>query len=194
MAQPPLTPELLITAYAQGIYPMARSAHSRVIDWYSPDPRAILPLDGLRVSRSLARTLRRGRFEIRFDAAFEEVMRACGSRASTWINEEMVRAYVGLHDLGLAHSVEAWQGGELVGGLYGVALGGAFMGESMFSRVSDASKVCLVALVRHLRERGFVLLDCQTPTEHLMGLGQITIPRDAYLSRLRDALRLDPSF
>lgn len=191
---PPLTPDLLVAAYCQGIFPMA-DEYDGEIGWYSPDPRAIFPLDDFHVPRSLTKTIRRGVFEIRFDTAFEEVMRACAlAREETWISEELIQTYTQLHFAGLAHSVEAWHEGELAGGLYGVSLGGAFMGESMFTRVTDASKVCLVALVERLRERGFVLLDSQMPTEHLARFGQIVIPRAEYLRRLARALRLDRSF
>lgn len=190
---PKLTPDLIVAAYCQGIFPMADEVDGE-IGWYSPDPRAIFPLDAFHVPRSLAKTIRRGIFEIRIDTAFEEVMWACAEREETWISEEIVEAYTDLHRLGLAHSVETWLEGELVGGLYGVALGGAFMGESMFARVTDASKVALVALVERLRERGYVLLDSQMPTEHLARFGQIVIPRDEYLRRLVAALRLDRSF
>ncbi|HEY0841155.1 MAG TPA: leucyl/phenylalanyl-tRNA--protein transferase [Vulgatibacter sp.] len=189
----PLDPELIVAAYCQGIFPMADEATGR-IDWYSPDPRAIFPLESFHVPRSLGRTIRQGFFEVRIDTAFEEVMRACADREETWISEELVRAYTALHRRGLAHSVEAWHGGELAGGLYGVSLGGAFMGESMFTRITDASKVCLVALVERLRERGYVLLDSQLPTEHLGRFGQIVVPRSAYLRQLGVALRLQRRF
>ncbi len=190
---PPLTPELIVAAYCQGIFPMADEIDGE-IGWYSPDPRAIFPLDAFHVPKSLAKTIRRGVFEVRIDTAFEAVMRGCAERDETWISDEIVRSYCALHRAGLAHSVEAWHEGELTGGLYGVALGGAFMGESMFTRITDASKVCLVALVERLEERGFVLLDSQMPTEHLAKFGQITIPRADYLRRLAAALRLDRSF
>jgi len=190
------TPELLIRAYTRGIFPMVDS-RTREVVWLSPDPRAILPLGGLRVSRSLARTLRRGAFEIRSDTAFERVMRACAQsragREATWIDERLVCTYTGLHELGLAHSVEAWRDGELVGGLYGVQVGAAFCGESMFSRPerggTDASKVCLVHLVERLAAGGFELLDVQFQSPHLERLGCVEIPRDAYLERLDRALR-----
>ncbi|AKU92060.1 leucyl/phenylalanyl-tRNA--protein transferase [Vulgatibacter incomptus] len=193
MSNLPLTPELIVSAYCRGVFPMADEITSE-IGWYSPDPRAIFPLDAFHVPRSLAKTIRQGVFEIRFDSAFEEVMRACAAREETWISEEIVGAYVALHRHGLAHSVEAYRDGELVGGLYGVALGGAFMGESMFSRATDASKVCLVALVERLRERDFRLLDSQLPTEHLSRFGQIVVPRKVYLRQLAAALRLDRRF
>lgn len=164
------------------------------IGWYSPDPRAIFPLDAFHVPRSLLKTIRKGVFEVKIDTAFEEVMWACADRQETWISEDIVAAYTALHRHGLAHSVEAWQGGELVGGLYGVALGGAFMGESMFSKVPDASKVCLVFLVERLKERGFILLDSQMATTHLQRFGQIEIPRMEYLRRLSKALKLTCQF
>jgi leucyl/phenylalanyl-tRNA--protein transferase len=191
-----ITPDLLIAAYCQGIFPMARSRESRTIDWYSPEMRAILPPDGLRVSRSLRQRVASGVFEIRCDTAFEEVVKGCAEprrgERQTWINAEICRAYTELAEMGLAHSVEAWRDGRLVGGLYGVHLGGAFFGESMFHRAdlggTDASKVCLVHLVEHLRSRGFCLLDVQTSSEHMARLGVIEIPREAYLTLLADAL------
>jgi leucyl/phenylalanyl-tRNA--protein transferase len=189
---PPLTPELIVAAYCRGIFPMADEAGE--IGWYSPDPRAVFPLDAFHVPRSLAKTIRRRTFEVRVDTAFEAVMRGCADRDLTWISEDIVRSYTALHRLGLAHSVEAWREGRLVGGLYGVSLGGAFMGESMFSRETDASKVCLVFLVERLRERGYVLLDSQMATEHLAKFGQIEIPRREYLRQLRAALKLERTF
>lgn len=192
MTAPPLTPELLVHAYRRGIFPMADDDGE--IGWYSPDPRAVFPLDAFKVPKSLAKTVRAGKFEIRIDADFEGVMRACGERAETWISEDIVRAYTALHRQGLAHSVEAWQGGALVGGLYGVALGGAYMGESMFSRATDASKVCLVHLVDRMKARGYTLLDSQFPTDHLMRFGQALIPRREYMRQLEAALRLSCRF
>jgi leucyl/phenylalanyl-tRNA--protein transferase len=190
------TPDLLIRAYTRGIFPMVDSRTGEIV-WLSPDPRAILPLGGLHVSRSLARSLRRGAFEIRSDTAFERVMRACAEaragRESTWIDERLVRAYTGLHELGLAHSVEAWRDGELVGGLYGVHVGAVFCGESMFSRPelggTDASKVCLVRLVEWLVAGDFQLLDVQFQSPHLARLGCVEIARDEYLDRLGRALQ-----
>src|SRR5579884_3634603 len=180
----PLDPRLVIQAYARGIFPMAEP-DGRIF-WYAPDPRAILEHANLRISRSLRATLRKNTYEIRMDSAFEAVMRCCAARAETWINE----AYTTLHAAGLAHSVEAWKDGLLVGGLYGVALGGAFMGESMFSRATDASKVCLVALVEHLKARGYTLHDTQFLTPHLASLGVTEIPRREYERRLAQALQL----
>lgn len=150
------------------------------IAWFSPDPRAILPLETFHVPHGLRRVLKRAVFEIRIDTAFEQVMRQCAARDETWINEEIIRSYCNLHRLGRAHTVEIWLAGELVGGLYGVALGGAFFGESMFHSVTDASKVALHALVARLRERGFSLLDTQWLTPHLQLFGAIEIPRKRY--------------
>ncbi|GAC1479709.1 MAG: leucyl/phenylalanyl-tRNA--protein transferase [Ktedonobacteraceae bacterium] len=184
----PLDPTLVINAYARGIFPMADKRGK--INWYAPDPRAILEHANLHVSRSLRTTIRRGVYEIRMDSAFEAVMRCCGGRVETWINEEFIKTYTLLHTAGFAHSVEAWRAGTLVGGLYGVAIGGAFMGESMFSYATDASKVCLVALVEHLRQRGYVLHDTQFLTDHLATLGVTEIPRATYEKRLRMAIML----
>ena len=183
-----LTPQLLLYAYQQGVFPMADSHESPIVYWYSPDPRAILPLDAFHVPKTLAKLVRQQRFEIASDRAFEEVMRRCSKRADTWISEEIIQAYVALHRLGYAHSVECWQEGELVGGLYGVALGGAFFGESMFHRVRDASKVALVHLVERLRRGGYVLLDTQYTTPHLARFGVVEISREEYHRRLQVAL------
>ena len=191
-APEPLDPILVINAYAQGIFPMAD--HSGKIRWYAPDPRAILEHENLYVSRSLRSTLRKQVYQVTLDTNFELVMRRCGEREDTWINESFISTYTQLHYFGLAHSVEAWQDGELVGGLYGVSLGGAFMGESMFSRATDASKVCLVSLVEHLKERGFVLHDVQYWTPHLASLGVTEIPRKHYERRLKAALQLECSW
>ena len=185
----PLDPILVINAYAQGIFPMADDFGR--IRWYAPDPRAILEHRNLHLSRSLRATLRKGIYEVHMDTAFEAVMRCCANREDTWINEAFVRTYTQLHYAGFAHSVEAWKDGELAGGLYGVALGGAFMGESMFSYATDASKVCLAALVEHLKARGFVLHDTQFLTPHLATLGVTEIPRKVYERRLREALCLE---
>jgi leucyl/phenylalanyl-tRNA--protein transferase len=160
------------------------------IHWYAPDPRAILEHNNLHVARSLRATIRKGIYEVRMDTAFEAVMRCCADREETWINEEFIKTYTYLHYVDLAHSVEAWQDGVLVGGLYGIALGGAFMGESMFSYATNASKVCLVALVEHLKARGYVLHDTQFLTPHLATLGATEIPRRVYEKRLKEALRL----
>src|SRR5690606_4325884 len=182
---PPLTPDLLLYGYVRGVFPMADPDQDDALYWYAPDPRGVLPLDGFLVSRNLRRPVRQGRFEVTTDRASEAVMRACAAPASgretTWISPEIVEAYTALHRLGAAHSVECWRDGALVGGLYGVAIGGAFFGESMFHRERDASKVALVHLVRHLRAGGFTLLDVQFVTPHLAQFGAVEIPRPAYL-------------
>jgi leucyl/phenylalanyl-tRNA--protein transferase len=170
------------------------------IRWFSPDPRGIIPLDTFHIPRRLARVVRHGGFEIVIDRDFETVIRACAEAdrdpedAGTWIDAEILDSYCALHEAGFAHSVEAWQDGRLAGGLYGVALGGAFFGESMFHHVTDASKVALVALVERLRDRGFTLLDTQWTTEHLEQFGAVEIPRSRYLRLLSQALKLDRSF
>ena len=183
---------MLILAYQRGYFPMAETDGE--IYWHSPDPRAIIPLDGVTVSHSLRKTLRKNPFTIRFDTSFYDVIVACSERDETWISEEVIDSYTHLHQMGIAHSVEAWQESELVGGLYGVALGGAFFGESMFARVNDASKVAFVALVEHLRAQGFLLLDSQYLNPHIASLGGIEIPRDEYYRRLKTALRQPVSF
>ena len=188
----PLDPIMVINAYAQGIFPMAD--HLGRIRWYAPDPRAVLEHNHLHISRSLRATLRKGIFDVRMDTAFEIVMRCCAAREDTWINEVFISTYTRLHYAGIAHSVEAWKDGILAGGLYGVALGGAFMGESMFSYARDTSKVCLIALVEHLKLRGYVLHDTQFLTPHLASLGVTEIPRRVYERRLREALRLPCSW
>jgi leucyl/phenylalanyl-tRNA--protein transferase len=188
------TPELLLRAYAAGAFPMAEPGGA--IHWYSPDPRAILPLDALHVSKTLRRKLQQRPFELRTDTRFEAVMRACSEprsgREETWIDERLVEAYVGLHRQGCAHSIEAWLGDALVGGLYGVSLGGGFFGESMFSRPelggTDASKICLVQLVETLRAGGYQLLDTQFWTPHLGRLGVVEVSREDYLRALGNAL------
>jgi leucyl/phenylalanyl-tRNA---protein transferase len=187
--------ELLLRAYARGIFPMA-DPHEGTIGYYSPDPRAVIPLDDFHVPRSLARVAKSGVFELRSDTEFERVIRACAEprpgRGETWLDERLVHAYLELHARGCAHSVEAWREGRLVGGLYGVHLGAAFFGESMFSRPEaggrDASKVCLVTLVEWLRAGGFRLLDAQFSTPHLARFGCVEIPRARYLERLEEAL------
>lgn len=188
-----LTPDILLQAYAAGIFPMAESADDPELFWVDPKRRGVLPLDGLHVPRRLRRTLRRGVFSVRVDTAFEAVLRGCAesseTRPTTWINEEIVYLYTALFAGGAAHSVECWHEGELVGGLYGVSLGGAFFGESMFSRVSDASKVALVHLVARLRLGGYRLLDTQFVTPHLAQFGVIEISRARYHRLLAQALR-----
>jgi len=186
-------PGRLLRAYAAGFFPMAEDRNGPIA-WYSPDPRAIIPLDRFRTSRSLRQRIRTGHLEIRIDTSFAEVMRRCAAREETWISEEIIQAYCRLFAMGHAHSVESWREGRLVGGLYGVVLGGAFFGESMFSQVPDASKIALWYLVRRLVERGFLLLDTQFLTPHLASLGACEIPRDEYLRMLHGALSIEATF
>ena len=186
-----LEPGTLLAAYRCGLFPMPM--RKKVVGWWSPDPRGIIPLDGLRVSRSLRRSCQR--FEVRMDTRFRDVMVRCGDprRPHGWITPAFVDAYTRLHDLGWANSVETYLDGELVGGLYGVRINGLFAGESMFHAARDASKVALVALVAHLRSSGATLLDVQWTTEHLISLGAVDVPRDEYLGRLADALAVGAS-
>ncbi len=185
-------PEVLEACYRAGAFPMA-DRYGR-IEFYRSDPRSVLEFEDLHVSRSLGRVIRKGLYEVRVNEDFESVVRACADREETWINAEIVEAYVRLHRADKAHSVEAYREGELAGGLYGVSLGGAFMGESMFSRMRDASKVCFVYLVERLQERGYELLDCQIQNDHLARLGAREIPERQYLERLDRALRLQRAF
>jgi len=192
MEGPPLTPDVLVTAYANGIFPMEVEGS---IAWFSPDPRTIIELDAFHVSRNVRQRYRNRHFDIRIDTCFADVIRACADRGEgTWISDEIIEAYVGLHELGLAHSVESWRDDRLAGGLYGVALGGAFFGESMFTRETDASKIALVALVERLKARGFTLLDVQFTTPHLRRFGAVEISRKEYLRRLTRALRQEVRF
>lgn len=190
--QPILTPALLLRAYAEGIFPMAEQRGEPELFWVSPEMRGIIPLDGFHVPKRLARTVKSGRFAVTADNAFADVMRACAEptpdRPESWINDEILRLYTALHASGHAHSVECWLDGRLAGGLYGVKLGAAFFGESMFSRERDASKVALVALVEMLKRGGFVLLDTQFITTHLARFGAVEIARVQYLARLNDAI------
>jgi leucyl/phenylalanyl-tRNA---protein transferase len=189
-----ITPELLLRAYASGLFPMAEGREARDVFWVDPERRGILPLDGLRIPKRLARTFRAGSFDIRVDTAFDAVIGACAERPETWINDPIRALYGEIFRLGQAHSVEIWQDGSLAGGLYGVRLGGAFFGESMFSRRRDASKLALIALVARLRAGGFQLLDTQFVTEHLAGLGAREISRADYRLRLRAALARPADF
>lgn len=189
----PLAPERLLAAYAAGIFPMADE--SGRVHWLAPESRAVIPLERFKVTRSLRSVLRHGVFTLSINRAFVEVIEACADRAEgTWISREIHDAYCRLHQLGYAHSVEAWLGEQLAGGLYGVAIGGAFFGESMFHRATDASKAALVVLVERMRERGFALLDVQFMTAHLRQFGAVEIPRLEYESRLRRAIQLPCSF
>jgi leucyl/phenylalanyl-tRNA--protein transferase len=195
MHGPRLTPEILLRAYAEGLFPMAERRGDPMLYWVSPDKRGILPLDEFHVPQRLARTVRSGRFTVTADRAFADVMRACAApapgREESWINDEILRLYTALHAGGHAHSIECWRDDALVGGLYGVRLGAAFFGESMFSHERDASKVALVYLVDALKRGGFVLLDTQFITAHLAQFGAVEIPRAQYLTRLNQALSRD---
>lgn len=190
--------DLLLKAYASGVFPMAESATDPEVFWVRPEARGVIPLDGFHVPHSLAKTIRQGRFDVRIDSDFEGTIDACAEkrsgRLSTWINGPIREAYTRLHRIGHAHSVEAWREGKLVGGLYGVSLGSAFFGESMFSRETDSSKVCLVHLVERLRERKFVLLDTQFTTDHLKRFGAVDVPRDRYEKMLATALTSEAVF
>jgi len=192
MHGPRLTPEILLRAYSEGLFPMAERRGDRTLYWVSPERRGILPLDEFHVPRRLTRTVRSRHFTVTADRAFTDVMRSCAApapgREESWINDEILRLYTALHAGGHAHSIECWQEGELVGGLYGVRLGAAFFGESMFSRARDASKVALVHLVDALKRGGFVLLDTQFITAHLTQFGAVEIPRAQYLVLLNKAL------
>ncbi len=187
-----LTPELLLRAYAEGIFPMAERRDDPTLYWVAPERRGIIPLDGFHVPKRLARTVRSDRYRVTSDVGFLDVMKGCAEaaegREETWINAEILRLYAALHASGYAHSLECWQNNQLVGGLYGVALGGAFFGESMFSRARDASKVALVHLVARLKAGGFALLDTQFLTSHLAQFGTVEIPQAAYLARLKRAI------
>ncbi len=193
-----IPPDLLLRAYASGVFPMAEHADDPEVFWVRPETRGVIPLDAFHVPKSLAKTIRQGRFDIRFDHDFAGVMEGCAEtgegRPSTWINAPIREAYQELHRRGHCHSVEAWREGRLVGGLYGVSLGRAFFGESMFSRERDASKVCLVHLVERLRRRGFVLLDTQFTTEHLKRFGAVDVPRGRYEKMLEQALEGEATF
>lgn len=197
-AVPFLTPELVLQAYADGLFPMAESYRDSRLYWIDPDWRAIFPFGGFHVPRRLVRTVRSGKFEVRVDTAFPEVVKACATltpkRRDTWISERIVTLYTALHERGYAHSVECWHDERLAGGLYGVALGGGYFGESMFTQERDASKVALVHLYERLRAGGFVLFDIQFITPHLSQFGAIEIPRADYLARLREALKVDARF
>jgi leucyl/phenylalanyl-tRNA--protein transferase len=193
-----ITPEVLLRAYAVGIFPMAESADDPTLFWVEPEERGVIPLDGLKVSSRLARTVRSDRFRVTVDRAFGEVIDGCAEakpgRDNTWINRRIRTLYTGLHVIGHCHSVEVWEGDELAGGLYGVNLGGAFFGESMFHRARDASKVALVHLVARLRAGGFALLDTQFVTDHLRTFGAIEVPRRQYHKLLEAALSGEGDF
>jgi leucyl/phenylalanyl-tRNA---protein transferase len=187
-----ITPELLLRAYALGVFPMAESRHDKELYWIDPKQRGVLPLDRFHVPHSVRKTARRHKFEIRVDTAFSEVIEGCAEsgprRPDSWINDEILRLYTALHEAGHAHSVEAWRNNQLAGGLYGVVIGAAFFGESMFSRETDASKIALLHLVARLRCAGFELLDTQFVTKHLARFGGIEIPRQRYQELLQRAI------
>ena len=187
-----INPEFLLQAYRMGIFPMAMEQGE--IGWFSPDPRGIIPLESFHQTKSLKRVVASGKFEIRIKSSFSEVIDGCAERDETWIDETVRESYMTLKAGGYAHSVESWSKGELVGGLYGVSIGGAFFGESMFSREANASKVALVALGNHLRKRNFILLDTQWTTPHLRQFGAVDIPKNDYIKQLNEAIRLDVSF
>lgn len=187
-----IAPEVLLQGYRLGVFPMAMENGD--IEWFSPNPRGIIPLETFHVPHALERVLRKGLFEVRIDTSFTEVMRRCAERPDTWINEEIIRSYTRLHELEQAHSVETWLDGKLAGGLYGVSIGGAFFGESMFHNVTDASKVALCALVDRLRAKRFTLLDTQWLTPHLARFGAVEITRRQYMHRLAGALALNRRF
>lgn len=189
-----LTPEILLSAYAQGIFPMAEHQGDTDVFWVDPRQRGVLPLDGFHISRSLRKTLRSERFRISFDTDFAGVVRGCANRDETWINDLLVTLYQQLHTAQLAHSIEVWDDDTLVGGVFGITLGGAFFGESMFSTRTDASKVALAYLVDRLRVGGFTLFDTQFITPHLASLGGMEIPRAAYRAMLETALSVDAAF
>lgn len=198
MAAPTLTPELLLNAYAQGYFPMAEARDGQELYWFSPEERGILPLEGFHIPKSLGKFMRHMPYRLTANAAFGEVMRNCADiprrhESGTWINQEIITVYSELHRSGHAHSIECWLSDVLVGGLYGISLGGAFFGESMFSRTENASKVALVALVAILREAGYTLLDTQYINPHLMQFGAGTITKMVYLLRLRNALSVSPN-
>lgn len=187
---PPLTAELLLKAYAMGVFPMAEGRDDPEVFWVDPRLRGIFPLDGFHISRSLARTIRRTPYQVTLNRDFAGTVIGCAEREETWINEPIFSLYEQLHRMGHAHSLELWEGNELVGGVYGVTLGGAFFGESMFSRRRDASKIALAYLVTHLRGCGFTLFDTQFLTPHLASLGAVEIPRAEYHQLLRHALEV----
>jgi leucyl/phenylalanyl-tRNA---protein transferase len=193
-----ITPQILLKAYSAGIFPMAESAEDNALYWIEPEERGVIPLDGLKVSRSLKRSVRQHRFEIRIDKAFTQTLDACAEktpeRKSTWINARIRALYIQLNRMGCCHSVECWIDGELVGGLYGVRIGAAFFGESMFSRETDASKVALVHLVARLNAGGFRLLDAQFVNPHLESLGAVAVAKVAYHKALESALEKDADF
>lgn len=197
MGESPLTAETLIAAYASGYFPMAEGRHTPELFWFNPSRRGVLPLDDFHIPRSLKKFMKNMPYTMRVDSDFAATIRACADMERPgdghWINEEIISRYAELHQLGFAHSVESWLDGELVGGLYGVSIGGAFFGESMFSRYSQASKVALVTLVELLNEAGYLLLDTQFVNDHLLQFGVKEIPRHSYIKKLDKALKVEPN-
>jgi len=193
-----LTPANIIKAYSVGIFPMAENYSDQKIYWINPQNRGILPLGGLHISKSLRKTIRRKLFDVTYNDNFRHIIQECAKigqrRPETWINQEIMEAYIELHKIGYAHSIECWIDNKIVGGLYGIALGGAFFGESMFSHQSNASKIALVHLVAILKDRGFILLDTQFTSDHLETMGVIEISRENYLKKLKNALAKSPVF
>ena len=191
-----LTPQILLNAYCQGLFPMADPDEDGAVYWYDPDPRTVIPLETFHVPRRLARTVRQGKFEVRVDSAFQSVMEACAepreADAKTWISPELINLYTKLYWEGFAHSLETYLDGELVGGVYGVSVRGLFAGESMFSRVTDASKVALVHLLKGLKASGYTLFDVQFTTAHLQRFGAVEVSRAEYKRRLAQALTVSP--
>ena len=193
-----LTPANIIKAYSVGIFPMAENYSDQKIYWINPQNRGILPLGGLHISKSLRKTIKRKSFNVTYNYKFRHIIQECAKigsrRPETWINQEIMEAYIELHKIGYAHSIECWKDNKIVGGLYGIALGGAFFGESMFSQQSNASKIALVHLVAILKDRGFILLDTQFTSDHLETMGVIEISRENYLKKLKNALAKSPVF
>jgi|WetSurMetagenome_2_1015567.scaffolds.fasta_scaffold258074_2 leucyl/phenylalanyl-tRNA---protein transferase len=192
----PLLPEIVVDAYSQGFFPMADARHGSIA-WYSPDPRAIIPIEDFNVPRSLRQFLKKAPFHVTMDRVFRRVIESCADRPvgeETWINDEIIEVYSELHSRGIAHSVETWSGDRLIGGLYGIAIGGAFFGESMYSAEENASKTAIVRLVEHISIRGYALLDTQIMNEHVRQFGAVEISRNEYLSRLRYAIDLPVTF
>jgi len=194
MTEMSLTPELLLRAYAAGVFPMAESRDDPNVFWVDPRARGIIPLNKFHMSRSLRRTILSGRYTVTLNTAFADVVEGCAERPETWINHHIQRLYLELHGMKRAHSVEVWEGAELVGGIYGVAVGGAFFGESMFSRRRDTSKIALAYMVDRVRNAGFALFDTQFITDHLASLGAVEIKREAYHRKLAEALKIRADF
>jgi leucyl/phenylalanyl-tRNA--protein transferase len=186
-------PEIVLNAYRLGYFPMADSKDGDIY-WHSPDPRAIFPIDVIKFDKNVIKKIRRGDFKFTIDNNFENVILECANRENTWINDEIIDTYIELHNMGYAHSIETWKDGNIVGGLYGVAIGGAFFGESMFNKVSDSSKAAFYFLINHLREKKYVLLDSQYINDFTQKLGAILIPKKKYMKLLEYAISLDREF